>query len=109
MLLVEMKKVVRQLAYLLFVVVMVVTYLTQMSSEFKAPITKPVPGASYYGEMEVETPSVLMPAATEGLIGEYLTGYYLAYPIMFYKEVHLVAFVSQHLSIASSLYLLHRY
>lgn len=91
MLLVEMKKVVRQLAYLLFVVVMVVTYFTQMSSEFKAPITKPVPGAEYYGEMEVETPPVLMPAATESLIGEYLTGYYAAYPIMFYKEVHLKA------------------
>ena len=85
----ELKKVIFTLSYILFVVMMVGIYITQMVSEFAEPVAKPEPGQEYYGEMEVEIPSVLMPAATESLLGEYLNGFYGAYPIMFYKEVHL--------------------
>lgn len=89
MLMAEIKKIIRTLAYILFVVVMVGTYITQMLPEVNKTITKPEPGLEYYGAMEVEMPSVLLPAATESLIGEYLAGYYTAYPLLFYKEVHL--------------------
>ena len=87
----ELKKVIFTLSYILFVVMMVGIYITQMVPEFAEPVAKPEPGQEYYGEMEVEIPSVLMPAATESLLGEYLNGFYGAYPIMFYKEVHLKA------------------
>ncbi|MGN0402764.1 MAG: hypothetical protein ACI4HQ_10990, partial [Acetatifactor sp.] len=85
----EIKKVICSLTFLLFVVVMTGDYITQMLPMLEEPLSKPEPGQEYYGSVEVEDADVLMPAATESLLEEYLTGYYKAYPFMFYKEVHL--------------------
>lgn len=85
----EIKKVIRSLTFILFAVVMIGTYITQMMPELHDAVSKPEPGQDYYGSFTVESADILMPAATESLLAEYLAGYYQAYPVMFYKEVHL--------------------
>lgn len=87
----EMKKVICSLTFLLFVICMVGTYITQMMPDLDEVITRPEPGQEIYGFRIEENADILMPAATESLLSEYLTGYYQAYPYMFYKEVHLKA------------------
>lgn len=89
MLRIEKKKVIVSLTFLVFTVVMIGSYYTQMMPELKSPMEKPEPGQENYGSIEVEDPNIMMPAATDSLLGEYLTGYYGAYPFLFYKEVHL--------------------
>lgn len=85
----EIKKIVFSFTYILFVVVMIATYITQMVPSLDGPFEKPDVNQEYYGSKEFEDPNILMPAATENLICEYMTGYYVAYPTMFYKAVHL--------------------
>lgn len=85
----EIKKIVFSFAYILFVVVMIGTYVTQMLPDEMIPYVEPEKNQEYYGTKEVEDPEIMMPAATENLICEYMTGYYVAYPMMFYKAVHL--------------------
>ena len=85
----EIKKVIRSFSFILYAVAMIGMYYSQMGSYFENPITKPAPNQKEYGVTVVEKPEILMPAATGNLIQEYLTGYYVAYPYFFYKEVHL--------------------
>lgn len=85
----EVKKVLCSLTFLLFVICMVGTYCAQMLPDLKEAIAKPEQGQETYGTRIVENPDILMPAATEKLLSEYLTGYYQAYPFLFYKEVYL--------------------
>ncbi len=87
----EIKKCIFTFAYILFVSVMLFTYLTQVLPELEMQIRRPSLGADDYGGREVEIPEILMPAATESLVREYLQGFYVAYPFMFIKEVHLKA------------------
>lgn len=89
MLKVEIKKIICSLTFLIFAVAMIGAYITQMMAELDEPITKPQPGLDFYGTKEVENAELIMPAATESLLSEYLSGFYQAYPVMFYKEVHL--------------------
>lgn len=85
----EIRKIVFSFAYILFIVVIVGTYITQMYPDTHVPFVKPEKNQEFYGTKTVENPDIMMPAATENLICEYLTGYYTTYPMMFYKAVHL--------------------
>lgn len=85
----ECKKTICSLTFVLYTAVILVMYVSQFASELESPIRKPSPEDGYYGSMVKEEPEVLMPAAVESLISEYLKGSYSAYPFMFYKEVRL--------------------
>ncbi|MDE5933314.1 MAG: hypothetical protein K2H40_12675, partial [Lachnospiraceae bacterium] len=85
----ECKKIMHSLLFWIFAVVMAAGYLTQFAPELELRMEKPAPGQEFYGTMVVESPDILMPAAVQSLVGEYLQGYYAAWPIGFYKEVHL--------------------
>lgn len=84
----ECKKVICSLTFLLYIVVMVGMYATQFVNE-REPIARPIPGETDYDITVEENPEVIMPSAVEALLEEYLRGYYVSYPIMFYKEVRL--------------------
>lgn len=85
----ECKKTICSLTFVLYAAVIFVMYVSQFTTELESPIRKPSPEDSYYGSIVKEVPEVLMPAAVESLISEYLAGSYTAYPFMFYKEVKL--------------------
>lgn len=77
------------LVFWVFVVVMAAAYLTQFAPELEQRMAEPAKGQESYGTMVVERPDILMPAAVQSLIGEYLQDYYTAWPMGFYKEIHL--------------------
>lgn len=85
----ECKKIFRSPVFWIFAVVMFLGYLTQFVPEMEQEMVKPAKGQESYGTMVVEKPDVLMPSAVQSLIGEYLQGYYAAWPVGFYKEVRL--------------------
>lgn len=84
----ECKKVLLSLTFLLYAIAVFAMYYTQFHSELKT-VPKPVPGQESYGMVVKEDPDILMPAAIDGLIGEYLSDTYVTYPLGFYKSVHL--------------------
>ena len=84
----ECKKTICSLMFVLYAAAVIVMYISQFGPELDAPLAKPQPGGTY-ASVKKEVPEVLMPAATESLIGEYLAGSYIAYPFLFYKEVKL--------------------
>ncbi len=85
----ECKKIMHSLVFWVFVVVMAAAYLTQFAPELEQRMAEPAKGQESYGTMVVERPDILMPAAVQSLIGEYLQDYYTAWPMGFYKEIHL--------------------
>lgn len=85
----EGKKVICSLTFVLYAITVIAMYWSQFGTQLDAPITQPQPGLEYYGTVEREVPEVLLPAATEGLVSEYLSGSYVAYPFGLYKEVKL--------------------
>lgn len=85
----ECKKIFRSLVFWIYAGVMLLGYVTQFAPELKQQITKPEKGQESYGTMALEKPDILMPAAVQSLVNEYLQGYYAAWPMSFYKEVHL--------------------
>lgn len=85
----ECKKTICSLTFVLYAAVIFMMYVSQFTAELDAPIRRPSPNDSSYGSVVKEVPEVLMPAAVESLISEYLAGSYTAYPFMFYKEVKL--------------------
>lgn len=85
----EIKKLVCSLTFFLFLVGVIGVYFSQMMPDLTEGIEKPLPGENFYGTKVVENADVLMPAATDCLLQEYLRGFYVAYPFLFYKEVHL--------------------
>lgn len=85
----ECKRVLCSLTFVLYVVVVVFMYVTQFGEELDAPVKAPVVGEESYGVTLREDPEILMPAAVDQLLGDYLSGRYIAYPIGFYKEVRL--------------------
>ncbi|MCM1330908.1 MAG: ABC transporter permease [Ruminococcus sp.] len=84
----ECKKIIFSLTFLLYVFVIIAFYATQFASDREA-IPKPFKGAESYGTVAKEVPEILMPRAIEGLVSEYLSGSFTAYPIGFYKNVKL--------------------
>ncbi|MDE7293657.1 MAG: ABC transporter permease, partial [Oscillospiraceae bacterium] len=84
----ECKKVIFSMTFLIYTVVTFAMYFTQYDSD-RRPLEKPAPGQESYGMTAKEVPEILMPAAAQGLISEYISGSYTAYPIGFYKSVRL--------------------
>ncbi|MDE6132985.1 MAG: ABC transporter permease, partial [Oscillospiraceae bacterium] len=63
-------------------------YFTQYDND-RTPLVQPRADMENYGTIAKETPEILMPNAIEGLVNEYLSGSFTAYPIGFYKNVKL--------------------
>lgn len=84
----ECKKVIFSMTFLLYVIVVLAMYFTQYDND-RTPIAKPREGMDDYGTVAKEVPEILMPNAIEGLVNEYLSGSFTAYPIGFYKNVKL--------------------
>lgn len=85
----ECKKVLFSLTFLIYCIAVIAMYFTQFHNDCKEPILAPLQGQESYGMVAKEIPDILMPAATESLVSGYLSGSYTAYPIGFYKNVHL--------------------
>lgn len=89
----ECKKTVCSLTYVLYAVVILIMYIVQFVPELQAPLARPQDTGSNanadYGSIMKEEPEILMPAATKGLICEYLEGGYVTYPFGFYKNIRL--------------------
>lgn len=84
----ECRKLLFSLTFLLYTAALLAFYITQFSADCSEPVEKPMPGGDY-GFVAKEIPEILMPAAAKGLLDEYLSNTYTAYPIGFYKEVKL--------------------
>ena len=84
----EWKKIIVSLMFVLYTLVIVAMYYSQLGGDLETPECEPAAGSGDYGSVIKEDPDILMPAATEHLLREYLNGYYVTYPI-FYKEVKL--------------------
>ncbi len=85
----ECKKVLFSLTFLIYFVAVMAMYFTQFHNDCKEPIAAPVPGQESYGMIAKEIPDILMPAAAENLVRDYLSDSYRAYPVGFCKNVHL--------------------
>lgn len=86
----ECKKTICSLTFIIYVAAVLAMYVTQFESDaLDAPAEAPRPGSDSYGSIPLETPEILMPAAVESLISEYLAGSYTTYPLLTYKEVKL--------------------
>ncbi len=85
----ECKKNFHSIIFWVFVTVMLLGFRTQFVPELSQRMAEPVPGLESYGTMVVESPEIIMPAAVQNLVGEYLQGYYAAWPMSFYKKVYL--------------------
>ena len=85
----ECKKILFSLTFLIYIIAVSGFYFTQFVPDIEEKISPPLQNSDDYGTIAKEIPEILMPSATEGLITEYLRGYYTAYPIGFYKEVKL--------------------
>lgn len=84
----ECKKVLFSLTFIIYFIAVLAMYYTQFDSDSES-VSKPVPGRSDYGTIVKEVPEILMPAAAERLVGEYLSGSFTAYPYGFIKYVKL--------------------
>ena len=85
----ECKKTICSLTFALYVFTIFAMYATQYIPELDFSISRPSPNDSSFGSIVKEVPEVLMPAAVESLISEYLAGSYTAYPFGFIKKVRL--------------------
>ena len=85
----ECRKTLFSLTFLIYIIALIAFYITQFNPDSKDKLSPPVQGLEDYGTVAEEVPEILMPAAAEGLLTEYLKGYYTAYPIGFCKKVKL--------------------
>ncbi len=85
----ECKKVLFSFTFLLYCIALFAMYFSQYNFDLNDKLTPPSPNQDYYGMVTKEIPEVLMPAAIESLVTEYLSDNFGAYPIGFYKNVHL--------------------
>ncbi|MCH5194452.1 MAG: ABC transporter permease [Oscillospiraceae bacterium] len=84
----ECKKVIFSLTFIIYLATAFAMYFTQFHND-RAPVRKPSPSDEYFGTVAREDPEIMMPNAVEGLVGEYLSGSFSAYPYGFYKNVRL--------------------
>lgn len=84
----ECKKVICSMTFVLYVVTVIAMYVTQYCAE-RGIAREPRPETNDYGTTIRVDPQLIMPAAVDSLLGDYLSGSYPAYPIMFYKNVKL--------------------
>ena len=85
----ECRKILFSLTFVIYFVAVIAMYFTQFQNDCNETISKPSPNQEEYGITAKEIPEILMPAATEKLVADYLSDSYIAYPIGFYKNVHL--------------------
>lgn len=85
----ECKKIVRSLTFVLYLVTVVLMYVSQFGEVLGEPIEPPRQGQRDYGTVVKEDPEILMPAAVQSLVAEYMSGSYTAYPLLFYRQVRL--------------------
>lgn len=85
----ECKKVLCSLTFLVYFITVLAMYLTQFHSDGREAQERPIPGYSDYGMITKEIPEILMPAAVDSLVSEYLSGSFTAYPYGFIKYVKL--------------------
>lgn len=85
----ECRKILFSLTFLIYLAAIAGLYLTQFSPDTEEKICQPAKGRADYGTIAKEVPEILMPSAANGLVTEYLRGYYVAYPIGLYKKVQL--------------------
>ena len=85
----ECKKVLFSLTFLVYFITVLAMYFTQFHSDGREALERPVPGNSDYGMISKEVPEVMIPAAVESLVSEYLSGSFTAYPYGFIKHVKL--------------------
>lgn len=85
----ECKKVLFSLTFLVYFITVLAMYFTQFHSDGREALEKPVPGYGDYGMITKEIPEILMPAAVDSLVSEYLSGSFIAYPYGFVKYVKL--------------------
>ena len=85
----ELKKIVFSIFYVLFLIVIVLALNSQGVFHFSGGrISRPQPGGNY-GTKHEEIPEIIMPAALEGLWGEFCQNHYVTYPIGLIKNVRL--------------------
>ena len=87
--LIECKKVLFSLTFLVYFLTVLAMYFTQFHSDGREALEMPVPGYRDYGMISKEIPEILMPAAVESLVSEYLSESFMAYPYGFIKYVKL--------------------
>lgn len=85
----ECKKVLFSLTFLVYFLTVLAMYFSQFQSDCNEALERPVPGYEDYGMISKEIPEILMSAAVDSLIGEYLSGSFTAYPYGFIKYVKL--------------------
>lgn len=87
----ECKKILCSLTFVIYCIAIFAFYLTQFhfAHDINLPLEKPVEGSDNYGMVVKEVPEILMPAAIDSLVGEYISGSFIAYPFGFYKDVRL--------------------
>lgn len=101
----ECRQILKSVLYWVFIGVILVFYATQLGPDFAGkdireakqntiyndsnPLMVPPEGLDSYGTRSAEIPEQVMPAATFTLWQEYQENKYVAYPIGFYKNVHL--------------------
>ena len=85
----ECKKVLFSLTFLVYFITVLAMYFTQFHSDGREALEMPVPGGDNYGMIAKEVPEIMIPAAIESLVSEYLSGSFTAYPYGFIKHVKL--------------------
>ena len=85
----ECKKVLFSLTFLVYFLTVLAMYFTQFHSDNREALERPVSGSNDYGMISKEIPEILMPAAVDSLVSEYLSGSFTAYPYGFIKYVRL--------------------
>ena len=85
----ECKKVLFSLTFLVYFLTVLAMYFSQFHSDGREALEMPVPGNNDYGMIAKEIPEILMPAAVESLVSEYLSESFTAYPYGFIKYVKL--------------------
>ena len=85
----ECKKILFSLTFFVYFITVLAIYLTQFQYDGREALERPVPGYNDYGMVAKEIPEIMMPAAVESLVCEYLSGSFTAYPYGFVKYVKL--------------------
>ena len=85
----ECKKILFSLIFLIYCLVLFGFYFTQFANDCQYPLEKPHEGQTDYGTIAKEVPEMMVPSAIEGLVSEYFSGEFSAYPYGFYKCVKL--------------------
>lgn len=85
----ECKKILFSLIFIIYCIVLFGFYFTQFANNCEFPLEKPHEGQTDHGTIAKEVPEIMMPSAIKGLVSEYLSEEFSAYPYGFYKSIKL--------------------